>query len=123
MGQGQACRVLIVDNYVSAAEALATACGHYYEARFVDGGSAAIEMALAWHPRVIVMDIDMPAPNGLDVATIIRDMVHLEPITLIAVTGRSAAFDRDEALAHGFDSYMTKPVDVDQLLGLIAKVV
>ena len=112
-------RVLIVDNYVNAAEALAEACSDLHDVRFVGGGSAAMQMALEWRPRVMVLDIDMPAPNGLDVATMIRETSHLDPITLIAVTGRDAAFDREEAMAHGFDSYLTKPVDVDLLLALI----
>lgn len=112
-------RVLIVDNYVNAAEALAEACSDLHDVRFVGGGSAAMQMALEWRPRVMVLDIDMPAPNGLDVATMVRETSHLDPITLIAVTGRDAAFDREEAMAHGFDSYLTKPVDVDMLLALI----
>lgn len=112
-------RVLIADNYVSAAEALAEACSDHHDVRFVDGGSAAMALALEWRPRVMVLDIDMPAPNGLDVATMVRETSHLDPITLIAVTGRDAAFDRDEAIAHGFDDYLTKPVDVDRLLALI----
>lgn len=120
MNQALPRRVLIVDNYVSAAEALAEACSDFHDVRFVGGGSAAMEMALSWRPRVMVLDIDMPAPNGLDVATMIRETSHLDPIMLIAVTGRDAAFDREEALAHGFDSYLTKPVDVDRLLTLIA---
>lgn len=112
-------RVLIVDNYVNAAEALAEACSDLHDVRFVGGGSAAMQMALEWRPRVMVLDIDMPAPNGLDVATMVRETSHLDPITLIAVTGRDAAFDREEAMAHGFDSYLTKPVDVKMLLDLI----
>lgn len=122
MGHIMRCRVLVVDNYVSAAEALAEACGRFHEVRYADGGSAAMEVALAWRPDVMILDIDMPSPNGLEVATMIRDISHLRPITLIAVTGRSAAFGQDEAIAHGFDDYMTKPVDVDKLLALIAAV-
>lgn len=114
-------RVLIVDNYVSAAEALAEACSDRYDVRFVDGGSAAMEVTLAWRPSVVVLDIDMPAPNGLEVARMIRDMSHMDPVTLIAVTGRGAAFDREEAIDHGFDNYLTKPVDIDRLLELIGK--
>jgi len=120
VGQSTSCRVLVVDNYVSAAEALAEACGRYHEVKFVGGGSAAMEVALAWRPQVMILDIDMPPPNGLEVATMIRDISHLEPVTLIAVTGRSAAFGQEEALAHGFDDYLTKPVDVEKLLALIA---
>jgi len=122
VGHIMRCRVLVVDNYVSAAEALAEACGRFHEVRYADGGSAAMEVALAWRPDVMILDIDMPSPNGLEVATMIRDISHLRPITLIAVTGRSAAFGQDEAIAHGFDDYMTKPVDVDKLLALIAAV-
>lgn len=120
VGQNTSCRVLVVDNYVSAAEALAEACSRYHDVRFVGGGSAAMEVALAWHPDVMILDIDMPSPNGLEVATMIRDISHMGPITLIAVTGRSAAFGQEEALAHGFDDYMIKPVDVEKLLALIA---
>ncbi|GAA4335446.1 response regulator [Pigmentiphaga soli] len=120
MNQDSRRRVLIVDDYVSGAEALAEACSEHYDVRFVGGGSAAMEVTLAWEPSVVVLDIDMPAPNGLDVARMIRDMSHLDGMVLIAVTGRGAAFDRDEALAHGFDSYLTKPVDVNRLLALIA---
>ncbi len=121
VGQNRSCRVLVVDNYVSAAEALAEACGRFHDVKFVGGGSAAMEVALAWRPHVVILDIDMPSPNGLEVATMIRDMSHLQPVTLIAVTGRSAAFGQEEALAHGFDDYLTKPVDVEKLLALIAE--
>ncbi|MDH2239209.1 response regulator [Pigmentiphaga sp. GD03639] len=120
MGQIMPCRVLVVDNYVSAAEALAEACGRFHEVRYADGGSAAMEVALDWRPDVMVLDIDMPPPNGLEVATMIRDISHLKPVTLIAVTGRSAAFGQEEAIAHGFDDYLTKPVDIDRLLSVIA---
>ncbi|MBX6320059.1 response regulator [Pigmentiphaga sp.] len=120
VGQNASCRVLVVDNYVSAAEALAEACSRYHEVKFVGGGSAAMEVALAWRPHVMILDIDMPSPNGLEVATMMRDIAHLQPVTLIAVTGRSAAFGQEEALAHGFDDYLTKPVDVEKLLALIA---
>ena len=120
MNEASPRRVLIVDNYVNAAEALAEACSDLHDVRFVGGGSAAMQMALEWRPRVMVLDIDMPAPNGLAVATMIRETSHLDPITLIAVTGRDAAFDREEAMAHGFDSYLIKPVDVGQLLALIS---
>ncbi|VCU70884.1 Response regulator ArlR [Pigmentiphaga humi] len=120
MEQSRSCRVLVVDNYVSAAEALAEACSRFHDVRFVGGGSAAMEVALSWRPQVMVLDIDMPSPNGLEVASMIREIAYLQPITLIAVTGRSAAFDQEEALAHGFDDYLTKPVDLDRLLQLIA---
>lgn len=115
------CKLLIADDYASAADALAEMCSDHYEVRTAYSGREALRTALDWHPRVAILDIDMPAPNGLEVAATIRVARHLEPIALIAVTGRTAQYDRAIATKHGFDAFLSKPVDSKELLRLVAQ--
>jgi CheY-like chemotaxis protein len=114
-------RLLVADDYVSAADAIAEICNEHYEVRTAYSGREALRTALEWHPHVAILDIDMPAPNGLAIAASIRVAPGLEPISLIAVTGRTDAYDRDLAIKYGFDAFLPKPVNPRALLDLLAK--
>jgi CheY-like chemotaxis protein len=74
-------------------------------------GLAGVEEALAWHPRVALVDIGLPSLDGYQVARQVREALHGE-VVLIAVTGYDeprAAFDA------GFDLHMVKPIDPHEL--------
>jgi CheY-like chemotaxis protein len=120
MGTTVPCKVLVADDYPNAADAIAALCSDYYQVRTAYTGREALRTALSWRPRVAILDIDMPAPNGLAIAASIRVAPDLEPISLVAVTGRTHSYDRSVALAHGFNAFLSKPVDGKELLELIA---
>ena len=80
-------------------------------------------MAVKMYPEIsfILMDIKMPKMSGLEATKEIRKIKPSLPI--IAQTSYALSGDREKALAAGCDEYISKPIDRNELLKLIGKVV
>lgn len=117
---GQGRRVLVIDDNEDITESLSTILALLgYEVKNVNGGLAGIEVASHFAPEIILLDIGLPGINGYEVARRIRNQPWGSKVTLIAATGWGQAQDVALALAAGFDSHLTKPIDfkeLDQLL-------
>lgn len=68
---------------------------------------------------VILMDMMMPEMDGYDTIREIRKMQNFKELPIIAVTAKSMIGDRDKCIQAGASDYITKPVDIDQLLSLL----
>ncbi|MDP9955819.1 signal transduction histidine kinase/DNA-binding response OmpR family regulator/CHASE3 domain sensor protein [Epilithonimonas hungarica] len=68
---------------------------------------------------VILMDMMMPEMDGYDTIREIRKMPDFKDLPIIAVTAKSMIGDRDKCIQAGASDYITKPVDIDQLLSLL----
>jgi CheY-like chemotaxis protein len=86
-------------------------------------GQDALDLMQREHPDLVLLDIDMPGMNGLDVVRRIREDVSLARLPVVAVTAFAMERDRQNAMAAGFTAYLTKPVraavlrqEVQQLL-------
>ncbi|MES3033504.1 MAG: response regulator [Gemmatimonadota bacterium] len=113
-------RVLVVDDSVDACDSLAAVVrmlGH--DARTAFDGQQAVEEAAAFKPQLILMDISLPRLTGYEAAAIIRGQDGGADIVLVALTGWGRDEDRREALAHGFQHHVTKPIDFDVLKKLL----
>ncbi len=110
----------MVDDNEDSAELLApllAMSGH--EVRTAYTGPIALEVAAAYRPDVVLLDIGLPGINGYEVARRLRQIPHLEGVKIIALTGYGQDSDRQLAKEAGFDEHLTKPVDlveVEQLL-------
>lgn len=116
-------RVLIVEDNVDAAESmmmLLELLGH--RVRVAHDGAAALQLARANAPDVMLIDIGLPGMSGYDLAVALRADPSLRRITLIALTGYGREEDRQQALAAGFDYHLVKPVDIEAFQTLVAKV-
>ncbi|CAB3799469.1 response regulator [Pararobbsia alpina] len=116
-----ALRVLVVDDNVDACEGTAMLvdfAGYIVELAF--DGPIAIEKAERFRPHVVLLDIAMPRMNGYEVAQRLRANPLTRDTLLIALTGLGAADDIARAWQAGFDDYRLKPVDIDELLDLLA---
>jgi two-component system, chemotaxis family, CheB/CheR fusion protein len=105
-------RILVVDDNVDAAESLTSLLrvwGH--DVQMVHDGPAALEVAPAFVPSLIFLDIGMPGMDGYEVARRLRRMPMLAQTLLIALTGFGGDQDRRRADQAGFDRHLTKPVD------------
>ncbi len=112
-------RVLIVEDYDDAAEALRVCLQQYgHSVELASTGAEAIEMASSCGPDVIVCDLGLPDFDGLEVARRIRSNPLLKGVWLIALTAYSIPWDAQEA---GFDAYLAKPADLEQLALLLHK--
>jgi len=83
-------------------------------------GEEAVTLAERVRPDVVLCDIGLPDINGMEVARRLRAGGALAGTRLIALTGYGQADDVRQAIAAGFDAHVTKPVILDQLMGLLA---
>jgi two-component system CheB/CheR fusion protein len=115
-------KILIVDDNTDAADALGVflKVSGDYDVRCAYNGKQAIELADAFRPDVVLLDINMPEVSGYDVARSLRDHKRAPRPRIIALTGASAESDRVVAKLVGFDHFLEKPVDHDKLLALLA---
>jgi two-component system, cell cycle response regulator DivK len=70
---------------------------------------------------VVLLDIMMPDMDGYQAIAVIRSSNSISRIPIIAVTAQAMVGDREKSLNAGADEYISKPIDVDLLLDLLAK--
>lgn len=117
----QARRVLIAEDNTDAADSLAMLlrmAGHVPHT--VGDGLAALAACAEFDPQVALLDIGLPGLSGYDVAKQLRADPARAGLMLVAVTGWGSAESREQARLAGFDVCLTKPVDPDVLLQLLA---
>ena len=79
-------------------------------------GEEALDVVANQHPDLVFLDVMMPKKNGFEVAAEIKaDPAHAGT-TVILLTAKGQAYDREQGMAAGADQYLTKPFDPDDLL-------
>jgi CheY-like chemotaxis protein len=114
-------RVLIVDDNRDAADSLSeglTACGHLTAVAY--DGPAALKTAAAFQPEVVFLDIGLPVMDGYELARRLRTQIAPD-VPLVALTGYGLESDRDQARAAGFHHHLVKPIDLDTVEALVAR--
>jgi DNA-binding response OmpR family regulator len=84
-----------------------------------EDGRRAVDIALQASPDAILMDLTLPLMDGFDATKRIRESEKHKDVPIIAVTGHQETDFRSGARASGFDAYVTKPIDIEFLKGLI----
>jgi signal transduction histidine kinase len=115
-------RILVVDDNLDSAESLTTLLdltGN--ETRAAYDGVEAMEVASAFQPQVILLDIGLPELNGYEVAHKIRQQPWGRNVLLIALTGWGQEDDRRRSKEAGFDHHLVKPVEPAVLKRLLAE--
>lgn len=84
-------------------------------------GAGGLALAVRSRPDLILCDIQMPGMDGLEFARRAKADPILRHVPLIAVTAYAMVGDRDRILAAGFDGYIAKPIDAEELLGTIQR--
>jgi CheY-like chemotaxis protein len=85
-----------------------------------DGRQALSEIG-AGDVDVVLMDIMMPQMDGYATIRAIREMPHLAQLPVIAVTARAMQGDREKSITAGATDYVTKPIDIEELLACIER--
>jgi signal transduction histidine kinase len=84
------------------------------------------EEALRWladhHPAVILLDMQLPDIDGFTVAARIKAQVETHSIPIVAVTADARSVSEERARASGCDAYLTKPIDIANLMATIEAV-
>lgn len=84
-------------------------------------GEEALDMALRQRPDLIIMDIQLPKMNGLEVTRKLRQTPAFNHIPIIAITAYAMKGDKEKAIDAGCDAYLPKPINTRQLPGLVTK--
>jgi hypothetical protein len=114
-------KILIVDDDVRNVFALTSALErHGMAVVYAENGREGIE-TLEQNPDVdlVLMDIMMPEMDGYATTEAIRSTPRFARLPIIALTAKAMKGDREKSIASGASDYVTKPVDVDQLLSLM----
>ena len=69
--------------------------------------------------EIVLMDIMMPEMDGYDTMRAIRKIARFKSLPIITLTAKAMKGDRDKCIEAGASDYITKPVDVAQLLSLM----
>jgi signal transduction histidine kinase/HAMP domain-containing protein/CheY-like chemotaxis protein len=115
--------VLIVDDDVRNVFALTSALEmHGLRVLYSDNGAEGIRL-LAEHPEVdiVLMDAMMPDQDGYETTRGIRRNKRFADLPVVFLTAKAMPGDRESALAAGATDYITKPVDLDELIELMAR--
>jgi CheY-like chemotaxis protein len=115
-------RILIVDDNEDFATSLATVLRKMgNDVRVQTDGIAGLAVANGFRPDWAVLDIGMPGMNGYELARRLRAAPETRHTMLVAVTGYGQPADRAAGSEAGFDHYLVKPVEVEQLLDLMRR--
>ena len=84
-------------------------------------GAQAVDRASEHRPDLILMDLVMPIMDGFEAVRQIRAKPELATIEIIALSASAFETTRAQSVAAGCDAFLTKPVDLDELLELVAR--
>jgi two-component system cell cycle response regulator DivK len=82
-------------------------------------GGQAVELATTHSPDLVLMDIQLPDISGVDALGRLRADARTAFVPVVALTAQAMEGDRERFLAAGFDGYLSKPVNVADLLATV----
>jgi CheY-like chemotaxis protein len=91
-----------------------------YSVRTANDAEEALRLLESYTPRLILMDIQLPGIDGLELTRTLKSSPAHRGIQVVALTAYAMKGDEEKARAAGCDGYITKPIDLDALPGVIA---
>ncbi|HXK17962.1 MAG TPA: response regulator [Polyangiaceae bacterium] len=114
-------RILIVDdNPINLKLARLILDSEGYVVDTANDAEEALSVLAERVPRLILMDLQLPGMDGLTLVRKLRDDSGWEQTWIVAFTAYAMKGDEEKALAAGCDGYVTKPINPDTLLLVIA---
>jgi two-component system cell cycle response regulator DivK len=114
--------ILVVDDNAAnrrLAQAVLEGAGH--EVHAVPDAEDALEAVASLHPTLILMDIQLPGLDGLELTRLLKADPATRDIVVLATTAYAMSGDEAKATEAGCDGYMTKPIDVHALCEVVSK--
>jgi two-component system cell cycle response regulator DivK len=92
-----------------------------YQCLSATDGPSAIAIAREARPDVVLLDIQLPGMDGMEVLASLKSMKETQGAKIIALTAYAMKGDRENFLAKGFDDYVSKPIKMKELLASIKR--
>lgn len=83
-----------------------------YDIQTATNAEEAIQVLDTFRPQLILMDLQLPGMDGLELTQKLKGDPRFQKIIIVALTAYAMTRDKEKALAAGCDGYMTKPIDV-----------
>jgi two-component system, cell cycle response regulator DivK len=115
-------KILVADDRLAGRElirAVLEGCG--YAVCEASDGREAVDLARKERPDLLILDLQMPALDGMGALKELRADESFADVPVLALTASAMLGDRDRALAAGFSGYVTKPVNLQFLREEIAR--
>ena len=115
-------RILIVDDdpmSVKLVRALLTGEGHIV--RSAKSAEEALTVLKTFDPRLILIDIQLPEVDGLELARQLRSNPSTHKVSIVALTAYAMRGDEQKARSAGCDGYITKPIDIRTLTSTVSR--
>jgi CheY-like chemotaxis protein len=113
--------ILIVDdNPLNLKLARLLLVGEGYDARTAIDAEHAMSVMEQFAPRLILMDIQLPGMDGLELTRRLKADPSTQGIVIVALTAYAMRGDEERARAAGCDGYITKPIDISTLPAAVA---
>lgn len=114
--------ILIVDDNaqnLKLARVVLTTAG--FDVRTAVDAEAALHLLEDFLPRLILMDLQLPGMDGLELTRRLKADPRYDGVAIVALTAYAMKGDAEKALAAGCDGYVSKPIDVEGLPRLVAE--
>lgn len=113
--------ILIVDdNPVNLKLARVLLAAEGYQVRTAVSAEEALDLLREFRPRLILMDIQLPAMDGLELTRRLKTDPRMEGVLIVAMTAYAMKGDQERVLAAGCDGYIGKPIDTRRLAAQVA---
>ncbi len=115
-------KFLIVDHDIKSSDSLELMlhASGYSETRVAYSGHAALAIAAAFQPSMVLLELSLLDMSGYEVGRLLRERAQSQHLRLIALTSSREHAGRELARVAGFERYLLKPVAALDLAGLIA---
>ncbi|TYQ29458.1 response regulator [Pseudanabaena sp. UWO311] len=113
--------LLVEDNEANIQTFTSYLSAYEYQVVLAKNGEEGVAMAKTHQPDIILMDIQMPVMDGLQATRLIRAEPKLATVPIIALTARAMQGDQELCIKAGANQYLSKPVELEQLVGVIGQ--
>jgi len=115
--------VLCVEDNPSSLKLLETIIERIPDASMIAAhtGELGVDMAIIHRPDVVLMDINLPGISGIEALQRLKASSATKNIPVIALTAKAAARDRKEGLESGFNDYLAKPINIEEVFAALTR--
>lgn len=115
--------LLVEDNHINQQIALETLEQEGFVVVIAENGLEAVREIRENHYNAVLMDLQMPVMDGYEATKIVRSDTRFDDVPIIAMTAHAINDVRDNCMKIGMNGYITKPIDVEELLGCLVKLI